>query len=83
MTSLGEAPYLVAGVVPAPSRLVPSSGGAKVPIYEFECQKCGKEFDLVLTVKQYEEKQYACPACKAREVEHLITSTNVITSRKS
>jgi putative FmdB family regulatory protein len=54
-----------------------------VPIYEFECQKCGKEFNLVLSVKQYEQKEFACPACQAKEVELLITSTNVITSRKS
>jgi putative FmdB family regulatory protein len=54
-----------------------------VPIYEFQCQKCGKEFSLVLSLKQYEEKAFACPACQAKEVEPLVTSTNVITSRKS
>ena len=54
-----------------------------MPIYEFQCQKCGKEFSLALSVKQYEKKDFACPACQAREVEVLVTSTNVITSRKS
>lgn len=54
-----------------------------MPIYDFQCQKCGKEFNLVLTLKQYEQKQFACPACQAKEVEQLITSTQVITSRKS
>ena len=54
-----------------------------MPIYDFQCQKCGKEFDLVLTLEQYEQKQFACPACQAKEVEQLITSTQVITSRKS
>lgn len=54
-----------------------------MPIYEFECRKCGKEFSLVLSLKQYERKEFACPACQAREVELRITSTNVITSRKS
>jgi putative FmdB family regulatory protein len=61
----------------------PLPGGAAVPIYEFECRKCGKEFSLVLSVKQYEQKEFACPACQAKEVEQLVTSTNVITSRKS
>ncbi len=28
-------------------------------------------------------KEFACPACQAKEVEALITSTNVITTRKS
>jgi putative FmdB family regulatory protein len=54
-----------------------------MPIYEFECRKCEKEFNLVLTVKQLEEKEFACPACQAREVEQLITSAQVITSKKS
>jgi len=54
-----------------------------VPVYEFECQKCGKEFTLVVSVKQYEQGEFTCPACQAKEVEPLITSTNVITSRKS
>ena len=66
-----------------PSMLGPTGGGDAVPIYEFECQKCGKEFDLVLSVKQYEQREFACPACRAKEVEPVITSTNVITSRKS
>jgi putative FmdB family regulatory protein len=54
-----------------------------VPIYEFQCLKCGKEFEVALSVKQYEQKEFACPACRAKEVELLITATNVITSRKS
>jgi putative FmdB family regulatory protein len=54
-----------------------------VPIYEFVCRKCGKEFNLALSVKQYEKKDVACPACQAKEVELLIHSANVITSRKS
>jgi putative FmdB family regulatory protein len=54
-----------------------------VPVYEFKCQKCGKEFTVVLSVKQYEQKEFACPDCKAGEVERLITSAQVITSKKS
>ncbi len=54
-----------------------------MPIYEFQCEKCGKEFSLPLSVKQYEQKQFACPACQAKEVQPLISATNVITSRKS
>jgi putative FmdB family regulatory protein len=54
-----------------------------VPVYEFQCQKCGSKFTRVLSVKQYEQKKFACPDCKAKEVEQLITSAQVITSRKS
>jgi putative FmdB family regulatory protein len=71
------------GFVVALDPRLSSSGGVAVPTYEFECQKCGKEFELILSLKQYEQKEFACPACRAKEVEPLVTSTNVITSRKS
>jgi putative FmdB family regulatory protein len=54
-----------------------------MPIYEFECHKCGKEFSLVLSVKQLEEKDFACPACQGREIEQLVTTAQVVTSSKS
>jgi putative FmdB family regulatory protein len=82
LTSLDGELILSIGVPPALD-LQPVRGGGEMPIYEFECQKCGKEFNLVLSVKQYEQKEFSCPACQAKEVELLITSTNVITSRKS
>ncbi len=54
-----------------------------MPLYEFECQKCGKEFEMPLSVKQFEHKEYACPGCQSKDVQPLVTSTNVITSKKS
>jgi putative FmdB family regulatory protein len=54
-----------------------------VPLYEFKCQKCGKEFTLAISLRQYEQKEFACPACQSKEVEQLITSAQVITSKKS
>ena len=83
MTFPDPAPYLVWGGSCRPSILGFSAGGDAVPIYEFECPKCGKEFSLVLTLKQYEQREFACPACQEKGVEPLITSTHVITSRKS
>jgi len=54
-----------------------------MPVYEFECQDCGKAFEQALTVKEYEERDLECPHCKSRKVERLVTSAQVITSKKS
>ncbi len=54
-----------------------------MPIYDFACLECGKEFSLVLTLKQHEQKDVACPHCKSKQVERLVTTCEVITSKKS
>lgn len=54
-----------------------------MPLYEFECQDCHKEFEKALTVKEYEKGEFSCPHCQSRRVERLVTSAQVITSKKS
>jgi len=54
-----------------------------VPIYEFHCRKCGADFTVALTLKEYEKKDAACPECKGTDVERAFSTLQVITSRKS
>jgi putative FmdB family regulatory protein len=54
-----------------------------VPIYEYSCRKCGADFTLALTVKDHEKKKATCPKCKAKDVERVFTSLQVVTSKKS
>jgi putative FmdB family regulatory protein len=43
-----------------------------MPIYEYECTKCGKKFELVLTsIRQKAEPQ--CPKCKSRKARKLVS----------
>jgi putative FmdB family regulatory protein len=56
---------------------------AKMPVYEFGCLKCGKEFTLVLSIREHERKVATCPRCKSKSVESLVTHCEVITSKKS
>jgi putative FmdB family regulatory protein len=60
-----------------------SDGGLGMPIYEFVCLDCSKEFSLVLSLHGYENKEFACPHCKSKRLESLITACSVVTSRKS
>jgi len=54
-----------------------------MPMYEFVCQQCNKEFVLAISVKEYEKKEFQCPECKSPKVEQKITSFQTKTSKKS
>jgi len=54
-----------------------------MPIYPFTCSDCGKEFTLVLPIREYEKKGFACPDCKSTKLEQVISVGGVVTSKKS
>jgi putative FmdB family regulatory protein len=54
-----------------------------MPLYEFTCLNCHKDFSLALTVRSYEQRGFECPHCHSRQVERTITHVEVVTSRKS
>lgn len=54
-----------------------------MPIYEFVCQACGKEFTLVMHLDAYEKRDFVCTHCGSRDVERHVTTAEVVTSRKS
>ena len=54
-----------------------------MPVHEFTFLGCGKEFHLVLSLRSYERKEYACPDCGSRQLERNISPCEVVTSRFS
>jgi putative FmdB family regulatory protein len=54
-----------------------------MPLYEFHCNACDKEFTLVVSVHDYEKKDFSCPSCSSKDVERVIEAVGVITSKKS
>jgi putative FmdB family regulatory protein len=57
-----------------------------MPVYSFECLKCGHKFDETLSVTEYEQKGkkgFSCPKCRSRNVEQLVLGCTVQTSKKS
>ena len=54
-----------------------------MPVYEFICQKCDKDFTLVLSLSEYEKKDFTCPKCKSKEVKRQLSSFQTITTKKS
>jgi putative FmdB family regulatory protein len=43
-----------------------------MPIYEFECQDCGKPFETL--VSGFSTDNVKCPACSSKEVKKKISS---------
>lgn len=54
-----------------------------MPTYEYQCLKCEKEFTLVLSIKDHDEKKAKCPKCGGKKLKQLITPFTAKTSRKS
>ncbi len=54
-----------------------------MPIYEFKCNKCGHDFDVIESFKERNQKIEKCPKCKSENVERVFSAASVITSKKS
>jgi len=54
-----------------------------MPVYEYDCCKCGKSFELFETVSQHDPSRVRCPHCKSKEVERRWSQIFTITSKKS
>ncbi len=54
-----------------------------MPTYEYLCLKCGTAFVRVMSIKDYEAGQVACPKCNSAEVKQQLSDFISKTSRKS
>jgi putative FmdB family regulatory protein len=57
-----------------------------MPIYDFYCNDCKKDFTQLFSVKEYEKNAkdgFRCPQCNKANVERVITSLHVIAPKKS
>ena len=54
-----------------------------MPIYQYECDKCGHEFERPETVSEHNPKKVACPKYKSKRVHQVLGSFFANTSKKS
>lgn len=54
-----------------------------MPTYDFICDSCKKSFSQIMTISEYEKKQFQCPKCKSTKVTRKISTFQVVTSKKS
>jgi len=54
-----------------------------MPTYEYLCEKCKKNFSLLLSFTEHEKKKIRCPKCKSTKIKQQISSFQTVTSKKS
>jgi putative FmdB family regulatory protein len=54
-----------------------------MPVYEFHCAACGKDFQIVESIKSYDPKKVRCGKCGSARVERVWSAIHVVTSKKS
>jgi putative FmdB family regulatory protein len=61
-----------------------NKGGLYMPTYEFNCEKCGNAFTLILSMREYdkERERFRCPKCKSKRVKQAFSSFIAKTSKK-
>jgi putative FmdB family regulatory protein len=54
-----------------------------MPIYEYECRKCGHGFSRTMSIEEQDRAKVECPRCGSQEVTQVIEPAFVRTSRKA
>jgi putative FmdB family regulatory protein len=54
-----------------------------MPVYEYFCEACQREFERILSLHEHDESRIVCPKCGTDEVRQLMTAFTPVTSKKS
>ena len=54
-----------------------------MPTYEYVCDKCGKGFSVVETMRSHRGRAPSCPKCKSRSTRQVLTAFYAKTIKKS
>ena len=54
-----------------------------MPMYDYKCLDCGKESLIVVTLKEHETGEVACPACGGKKLQQLFSPFIAHTTKKS
>jgi putative FmdB family regulatory protein len=61
----------------------PDREEVNVPTYSYKCRKCKKQYEEVLSLKEYAEGKRTCPKCGSEDVEQVLDVFTPKTSRKA
>jgi len=54
-----------------------------MPVYEYYCEKCEREVQLTLSMREHDKGSIKCPKCGGKVLRPLLSSFSSHTSRKS
>ncbi len=55
----------------------------EMPTYEYRCEKCEKNFSVLMRIEEHDKGRAACPVCKGTSVIQQYTAFFAKTSKKS
>jgi putative FmdB family regulatory protein len=54
-----------------------------MPMYEYYCDKCEREVQLTLTIREHDKGPIKCPKCDGKALRPLLSTFMSQTSKKS
>jgi putative FmdB family regulatory protein len=54
-----------------------------MPVYEYHCDKCGRDVSVTLSISAHDKAKVACPQCRSTALRPLVSTFFSQTSRKS
>ncbi len=48
-----------------------------MPFYDFRCNNCEKEFNVLAQLREMEEKKIPCPGCGSRDLTRVWRQANI------
>jgi putative FmdB family regulatory protein len=54
-----------------------------MPLYEFHCRRCQRDFEIRQSLNEHEAHRPACPYCGGRDIEPLLSPFFARTSHKA
>lgn len=54
-----------------------------MPVYEYRCLDCGKEFSVALSISEHDKGEAKCPACGGTNLKQRFSTFVAQTSRKA
>ena len=54
-----------------------------MPVYEYFCEACRKDFELALTLHEHDEEKIKCPKCGSKKIHQIAAAFTAVTAKKS
>jgi putative FmdB family regulatory protein len=54
-----------------------------MPVYEYFCEACKREFEIALTLNEHDHEKVKCPKCGSRKLHQVAAAFTAVTAKKS
>ncbi len=54
-----------------------------MPLYEYQCESCGKEFTAAVSIAEHDRGEVLCPGCGSKKLKQLMSTFVAQTGSKT